>query len=101
MLIKGENVHSTSRLLKLAREKKMTIITRTKLMYLTFQSNYKKHKVKWLGQPLRWIEWDIAVYRVDTMSEKEINRINYYLKKNPDKNIFYNSLDKGKEIIET
>ena len=53
MLIKGENVHSTSRLLKLAREKKMTIITRTKLMYLTFQSNYKKHKVKWLGQPLR------------------------------------------------
>jgi len=100
MLIKWRNIYSTAKLLKEVRKWKMTIIVKSKLMYLTLRDNYKKSKVKWLWKPLRWITWNIWVYRIDTFNKKEIKRINYYLKKHQTE-IFYNTLNGWKNIIET
>jgi len=100
MLIKWENITSTARLLKIAREWKMYIIVKWKLMFKTLSDNYNKNKVKWIWKPLRWLDWDIAIYRADTLEKSEVKRINRYLKNNPHWKVYYNSLWIN-EILET
>lgn len=96
MLITWWNITSTARLIKEARENKLTIIVRSKIMFKTLRDVYRK--VKRLWNDLANISWDIAVYRIDTFSPNEIEKLNKLLKNG--ESIIYNALHNPEDIIE-
>jgi hypothetical protein len=60
-------------------------------MYLVLKENFAKLDIRMIDDPLRGIKWDVAIYRIDTISENDLKRVNRLLD-NKWFNAIYNSV---------
>ena len=91
MYLKWNTITTTAKMLQYVMKNKMTLLVKSRLMYMVVKENFPKLDVRMIDDPLRNISWDIAVYRIDTITENDLKRVNRLLK-NKWVDIIYNSV---------
>lgn len=76
MYLKWNTISTTGKMLKYVLENKMTLLVKSKLFYHVIRENFPKLDVRMIDDPLRYIKGDIAIYRIDTISENDLKRVN-------------------------
>ena len=91
MYLKWNTIATTAKMIQYVMKNKITLLVKSKLMFLVLKENFGKLDVRMIDDPLRNIKWDIAVYRIDTISENDLKRVNRLLD-NKGFNAIYNSV---------
>lgn len=99
MYLKWDTISTTAKMIKYVMKNKMTLLVKSRLMYLVLKENFAKLDVRMIDDPLRNIVWDIAIYRIDTITDNDLKRVNRLLD-NKWFEVIYNSVY-NLDIIET
>jgi hypothetical protein len=91
MYLKWNTITTTAKMIQYVMKHKITLLIKSKLMYLVLKENFAKLDIRMIDDPLRGIKWDVAIYRIDTISENDLKRVNRLLD-NKWFNAIYNSV---------
>lgn len=91
MYLKWNTIATTAKMINYVMKNKMTLLVKSKLMYMVIKENFGKLDVRMIDDPLRNIVWDVAIYRIDTITDNDLKRVNRLLN-NKWVNAIYNSV---------